>query len=131
MRRNDFCVDVLIADVRVQLIRRAQRCEYREGGRERHETRSCHTCRDAEHILLCNTDVKHAVGAGVCEVLQFGRGGKVSGDRHNLFMFFGKVSKGLAVDFRGGKLRGFNYVINKSSGHYSNSFPQRAMRSAL
>ena len=131
MCRNNFCVDILIADVGVQLVSRAQRRKYREGRSERHKACSCHTGGNTEHILLRNADIENAVGASVGEVLQFGRGRKVGGNRHNFLVLFGKVCQGFPVNFRSGKLGGFNYVVNKSSCHYSNSFPQRAIRSAL
>ena len=131
MGRDDFRVDILIANVGVQLIRRAKRSEYREGGSKRHKARSRHTGRNADHVLFGNTDVEHTLGISVCKVGQFGGSCKVSGDCNNLFMFPGKLREGFAVNFRSGKFRRFDNIVNKSSGHYSNSFPQRAMRSAL
>ncbi len=131
MRSYNFSVDILIADIGVQLICRTKRSKHGEGRGKGNEPRSCHTCRYADHILLCDTDIENSVGARICEVLKLCGGCKVSCDRNYFFMLLGKVRQGFSVNLRGGKLGSLNYVIYKSACHYSNSFPQRAIRSAL
>ena len=67
MGSDYFSVDILIADVGVELVGASQRSEDREGRKERNESCSRHTCGDAEHVLLCDTDVEESVRISLTE----------------------------------------------------------------
>lgn len=67
MGRDDLGVDILIADVGMELVGTSQRSEDREGRKERNESRSRHTGGDAEHVLLCDADVEESVRISLTE----------------------------------------------------------------
>ena len=73
VRADDFHVDVLIADVGVNLVKRAERREDGEGRRERNESAFRKTCRHAVHVLFRNTYVNGSFGEFRREVADFRR----------------------------------------------------------
>ena len=101
MGSDDFCVYVLIANVRVKLVSRTKRSENGERGSKRNKTCLCHTGSNTEHILLSDTDVENTVGASIREVCKLGGGCKVSCNSNDFLVFLCKSGKSFAVDFGG------------------------------
>ena len=72
VRTDYFHVDVLIADIGVNLIESTERRKYRKRGREGNESAFRETRRHTVHILFGNTDVDGSFGEFCREVADFG-----------------------------------------------------------
>ena len=120
---DDFDVYVLIADIRVQLFEGAQRSEDREGGGKGDESRFCHTCRDAEQVLLRDPYVVEAIGKPLHEVSYLCRFAKVGSQGDNPFVLFRQFCQGLSVNFRGCQFCTFNSCVIHSTHFIQPPFP--------
>ena len=129
MGRDDLGVDVLIADVGVELIRGAEGRELRERGQERDEARSRHTGGDAEHVLLGYADVEEPVREFLGEIAYLGGLGEVGGKRDDLGMSSAQFDERLTVYLGGREFSRLYSRISHSSCHdHSPSFSALATR---
>ena len=104
MRTDDFYVQVLIADIGAQLFTGPHRRESPEGRGEGNQTGFRHPRRDAQQVLLRDTDVKESLRIGLFQHGNLGGLCQVPGQTHNALVVFRQLQQGLAIDFRGGEV---------------------------
>jgi|GEM_PF-5333728 len=129
MAADDLHVNILIADIRMDLIGNAHGCKCGHCGYEGNQARLRHTGGDTEHILLRNADVEETLRELLTEYADLRGTGKVSCQSDNFGMLFSEIAHCLSVVFCSRHRFRADCCINKSSCHgYFASFSTRSMR---